>query len=277
MNYKLNNESRTIKDGKSLNETKSTYRTLGNLSWVRTAAQAALALQLHGILETTGYQSASAKLQHASLPKFSKLGALTNSNDDEMGNDGEENQANDETDVDFEEGIICIESKLDDQCALQDNYSGNGFDMLPSPLPISKRSALCAGSALPIKTSTHKSSFNTIETTQFGVRYQDVTSDQGIESVELGDVSVDRDISKLRDIIVSVDVSLSKCLLSYLCVGAETDCKINHQLELLKAIDIGESWRGRMIGQKALLNGIDLLEKQRRDFNFTTCSFVNGE
>merc|ERR1712151_1245418 len=41
---------------------------LSNLSWVRTAAQAAMALKLHGILDATGYASASARLQHASLP-----------------------------------------------------------------------------------------------------------------------------------------------------------------------------------------------------------------
>ena len=41
-----------------------------NLTWVRTAAQAAVALQLHGVLETTGLPSASARLQHASLPSF---------------------------------------------------------------------------------------------------------------------------------------------------------------------------------------------------------------
>eukprot|EP00985_Skeletonema_marinoi_P027577 scaffold22893_cov73-Skeletonema_marinoi.AAC.1 len=38
--------------------------------WLRAAAQVAMALQFHGILETTGYESTSAKIQHASLPKF---------------------------------------------------------------------------------------------------------------------------------------------------------------------------------------------------------------
>ena len=43
-----------------------------NFAWVRTAAQAAMALRVHGMLETTGMQSASARLQHASLPSFGK-------------------------------------------------------------------------------------------------------------------------------------------------------------------------------------------------------------
>lgn len=41
-----------------------------SLDWVRTAAQAAIALKIHGMLETTGMPAASARLQHASLPVF---------------------------------------------------------------------------------------------------------------------------------------------------------------------------------------------------------------
>jgi len=52
-----------------------------NLSWIRTAAQAALALKLHGVLETTGCQSASAKLLHASLPTIHSSGGYSSWND----------------------------------------------------------------------------------------------------------------------------------------------------------------------------------------------------
>jgi hypothetical protein len=39
-----------------------------NFEWVRTAAQAAMALQVHGFLNATGMSSYSTRLQHASLP-----------------------------------------------------------------------------------------------------------------------------------------------------------------------------------------------------------------
>jgi hypothetical protein len=39
-----------------------------NFDWVRTAAQAAMALQVHGFLNATGMSSYSTRLQHASLP-----------------------------------------------------------------------------------------------------------------------------------------------------------------------------------------------------------------
>jgi hypothetical protein len=46
----------------------STTTKRAKQSWVRTAAQAALSIHVHAILESTGHSTASVKLQHASLP-----------------------------------------------------------------------------------------------------------------------------------------------------------------------------------------------------------------
>lgn len=255
------------------------YGIAGNLSWVRTAAQAALAIQLHGVLETTGYQSASAKLQHASLPKFSKVGAYTTH--DGNTDDVNKQEESTESSVDFEEGIVCVESNLEDT-SNYDNIHGRGYDMLPSPLPLPERSALCAGSLLPtIASNATSSSMNIMnnlsKSNEVGVHYGDVSAGKGSKSLALGDVSVDKDIERLRDIIVTVDKSLGKALSSGLCVGAESNDKISVQIDLLKAIDHGDSWRGKLISQKELLHGIESLERNLQESVIATNYFISGK
>lgn len=260
--------NQVIHSGSATDAKRTLEKYAGNLSWVRTAAQAALALQLHGVLETTGYQSASAKLQHASLPKFSKIGmAFATEDNDEKTNSDQDKKKTVETNIDFEDGIVCVESNLDDDS--QYDYHGNGgYDLLPSPLPLSERSALCAGS---------KDSSNLLTKNQVGVRYSDASTSFGADSMALGDVSVDRDIERLRDIIITVDKSLSRCLSSGLCVGAEGNDKIGNQINLLKAIGCGDNWCGRILNQKASLKGIEMLEMNRELSLSNTRSFISGK
>ena len=122
------------------------YGITSDLSWVRSAAQAALALKLHGILETTGYQHTSTKLHHASLPKFSKLRGESDGVDESTSSSRVSKKVELDEDDDFEKGIICVESCLD-EARDYDNSYGTGFDVLPLPIPLHKRSALCAGSS----------------------------------------------------------------------------------------------------------------------------------
>lgn len=240
------------------------YCLSGDLSWVRSAAQAALAVKLHGVLETTGYQSASAKLQHASLPKFSKIGTLTRQDDD-----GKREEKILDAVVDFEEGIVCVESNLDDNVC--------GYDMLPSPLPLSKRSPLCAGSTLPSTIPSTMPTVSSPKNRESGVMYDDTFTSNVVDTVALGDISVERDIKRLRDMIVVVDKSLSRCLTSGLCIGAETSDKMGVQIDLLKAFDFGDGWLGSMISQKSLLKGIESLEFIRGESISTTHSFISGK
>ena len=101
-----------------------------NLSWVRTAAQAAVALQLHGVLETTGLPSASARLQHASLPKFNSSRESGWSNDDsevQLRTDSDETPtSNDEEN--FEEGVLQVQDGFDYNDIEEE---GAGYDLQP--------------------------------------------------------------------------------------------------------------------------------------------------
>lgn len=189
-----------------------------------------------------------------------------------------------DTDVGFEEGIVCVESNLDDESHYDDN--GHGYDMLPSPLPPSEHSALCAGSVLPknrnvtsgtiaFQQSIYDSGKLPTNTNQTGVLYRDISSNVDADLIALGDVSVDRDIDRLRDIIVTVDKSLGRCLSSGLCVGGESSDKTGYQLDLLKTIDGGESWCGGIISQRVLLNSVECLEKIREASITNTHSFIS--
>ena len=253
------------------------YGITSDLSWVRSAAQAALAMKLHGLLENTGYQSTSTKLHHASLPKFSKL------RDQSVGIDESVDTRNDcekadmeEEDDDFEKGIVCIDSCLDEESGYGKS-DGNGFDVLPLPIPLHKRSALCAGSSQTntrIVHSNEKSqhkSYNEVRPS-----YADELSSYDQGSITVGDVSVDRDIERLRGLMQSVDNSLKKAFSSGLMIGAESSEKMNYQLEMLKEIDHGESM-GLKMSPNALLNGFESLEMNRDAVNDCTEQFVNGE
>mmetsp|Transcript_10785 Transcript_10785/g.12489 ORF Transcript_10785/g.12489 Transcript_10785/m.12489 type:complete len:1540 (-) Transcript_10785:2-4621(-) len=251
-----------------------------NLSWVRTAAQAALALKLHGILETTGYQSVSTKLQHASLPKFSKSNTFSDGVDEGMNLRPVSSSLNGtDSEDDFEKGIVCIESSLDQETRVVND--GGGYDLLPSPLPIAERSALCAGSILPKssqETPIHHSdrdlSSRDSTKTKSRVRYGHIGSNDDSNVAILGDVSVDRDIDRLREIIRRVDASLSRCLSAGLVIGTEAYGKTGICLDILKGVDSWEGMRGKIIGQRALLSGVAALEKTRDISHDSTKSFV---
>jgi hypothetical protein len=105
-----------------------------NLTWVRTAAQAAVALQLHGVLETTGLPSASARLQHASLPSFDNSRNLAWTDDDRgklTRNDSEDVEENIVEDS-FEEGVMHVQDELTSDCLMEQDDE-QGYDLLPLP------------------------------------------------------------------------------------------------------------------------------------------------
>ena len=89
-----------------------------NLKWIRTAAQAAMALQIHDLLETTGLQSASARLQHLSLPPTFASGPR----DDDKDEPSAEPETS-TTSTPFEDGVVTV-GGLDDE----------GYDWLPEPV-----------------------------------------------------------------------------------------------------------------------------------------------
>eukprot|EP00571_Detonula_confervacea_P004298 CAMPEP_0172318890 /NCGR_PEP_ID=MMETSP1058-20130122/36119_1 /TAXON_ID=83371 /ORGANISM="Detonula confervacea, Strain CCMP 353" /LENGTH=1268 /DNA_ID=CAMNT_0013033813 /DNA_START=87 /DNA_END=3893 /DNA_ORIENTATION=- len=229
--------------------------------WLRAAAQVAMALQFHGMLETTGHESTSAKIQHASLPKFCnrRAGSWDDEEPDKdrgAGNskisrhlgssesDSPKNQAN------FEAGVINIESELANEQDL------GGYDMLPSPGPSEEHRVLNAGSNIPIKVGASKS-----QSTRSRFVYE-ITSEQSDEihdNAVLGSISVDSDIDKLRDIIRSINHTLGNLYQSSAIIRSAQDGRNTILNGLLRDID---SWgdSGGIIIQRALVNGVATLE-----------------
>lgn len=155
------------------------------MAWIRTAAQAAVALKLHGILDISGMPTASAKLQHASLPKFDFRSWRGKGRSDRPNSPPPslESSECDNGETGFESGVISIESELD-----------GGFDLLPSP-NLNDNSTDYPSRASSDGVSGEKSRFHYGHDSTFGV----------------GGVSVDDDIGKLREIIGNLDATIVRC------------------------------------------------------------------
>lgn len=249
-----------------------------NLSWVRTAAQAAVALQLHGVLETTGLPSASARLQHASLPKFDNARDTGWSNDEgelQMRTDSDETPSSNEES--FEEGV----TQVQDELATDDfEDDGEGYDLLPLPVPAPERRILTLSDTRP-----HKASSN--ETKEARFRYSEnsgVLSELSQEAFRvddnrpalLGDIAVDENIDKLREVIGSVDNTLSRCMTSSGRIGqARRDCLKLH-LDLVRGLDSWAGLRGKFVAQRALLKGVSGIEQSREVFEESDHQLIDG-
>uniref|UniRef100_A0A6U6J1P3 PX domain-containing protein n=1 Tax=Odontella aurita TaxID=265563 RepID=A0A6U6J1P3_9STRA len=251
-----------------------------NLSWVRTAAQAAMALKLHGVLETTGMPSASAKLQHASLPSFKKPAkGDEDASDSPRSNKSTRDCALNDVEGDdqsFENGVVSVKSALQvesDPCDESD-----GYDMLPAPLPLKERSVLCAGSiddetsrtSLPRRGETLETG-EILETTapisideprfHYGSRRIDHSKGDDENSTVLGDMSVDKDIDRLREIIGSVDNTLERCLAASTLISDKQRKRDNFHRNIVRGLDGWEGLRGEIVSQRALLDGVSTLER----------------
>lgn len=207
---------------------------LSNLSWVRTAAQAAMALKLHGILEATGYSSTSARLQHASLPNLDTSRSLslwrgecttppptlerTSSNEKEKEYDC------------FENGVIRIQSELD-------NDTDDDYDLLPSPCTI---------------TNTHSHI----------LKSQDTSKRYSYGPEHSSSPSIDSDIEKLSEIITSVHSTLRKCsTVSQSIANAKKERETFH-LNIVQKLDSWISLRGyELMNERALLNAVSSLDR----------------
>ena len=250
-----------------------------NLSWVRTAAQAAVALQLHGVLETTGLPSASARLQHASLPKFDNSRDAGWSNDDgemQLRTDSDETPSSHEEC--FEEGVLQVQDELESE-DLDDD--GAGYDLLPLPVPAPERRILSLSD-----TRLHKTSSK--ETKEARFRYGESPDEQsglaqeaiGMEETRpalLGDIAVDENIDKLREVIGSVDNTLSRCLSSSGGIGRARRERLALHLDVVRGLDFWEGLRGKFVSQRALLKGVSGIEQSREVFAESDIELIDGE
>lgn len=270
-----------------------------SLSWVRTAAQAAMALKLHGILETTGMQSASARLQHASLPRFDHIASGTaewaDEGDDDQGHAGftdEDEESNEITRTNsFEHGVISVQSELGME-VLQPN-NNDGYDMLPLPVPAPERRILSVGasrsanatvaqgdpSSVPIGAGGSLDSRGTrfhYGAASLRSRFPFDDEDDG-HSAFLGDISVDEHIDKLREVIGSVDNTLSRCLASSGGIGRARRERNALHLDIVQGFDSWKGLRGKFIGQRALLKGISGIEQSNEVCEESDLELIDGK
>mmetsp|Transcript_1311 Transcript_1311/g.1490 ORF Transcript_1311/g.1490 Transcript_1311/m.1490 type:complete len:1252 (-) Transcript_1311:570-4325(-) len=245
-----------------------------NLTWVRTAAQAAVALQLHGILETTGLPSASARLQHASLPSFnnSRNCAWT---DDDRGiltrNDSEDTEENTVEDS-FEKGVVYVQDELASDSLMEQN-DDQGYDLLPLPVPAPERQILNA--------SEVKKNTGIQKQTRF--RYGSPPIEKGLtidstadeKQVYIGEMVIDENIDKLREVIGSLDNTLSRCMASSCGIERSRGKTFSLHLEILRGLDSWEGLRGKFVSQKALLKGVIGMEQSREVFEESDLTLID--
>jgi hypothetical protein len=226
---------------------------LTDFGWVRTAAQAAIALRIHGMLETTGMPSASARLQHASLPSFPASRQWH-----DMDNSPASRRPVVKAEVlsgGFEDGVVQVSS------GLASSADDEAYDLLPLPVPAPERRILNAGSGQPQGSATETRFHYGSTSIPENLLYQDEDS-----TVLLGSISIDDDIDKLREVIGSVDNTLRRCLASGGGIGkVRRDC-LHVQLDIVKGFDGWEGMRGQFISQRSLLKGVNGLAQSKGIF-----------
>ena len=246
--------------------TETLYNYQPNLSWVRSAAQAAVALRLHGVLETTGMPSASAKLQHASLPNFDngkqRYGEEDTSPKSADGNVNELGKASNRDSVDcFESGVVAVASELDGD-AFGDGED-DGYDMLPSPMPTPEQAILTTvasdGVSVDTESATKVPKDGAVARYNYGSRIDEPAAPDDSAAL-LGDISVDRDIDKLREVIGSVDGLLNRCVTAGSRIGKTKRKENDLHMSILRGMDSWEGVRGELVSQRALLDGVSTLE-----------------
>lgn len=267
-----------------LDDTKSTlsfWSTSGpsnypNLPWVRTAAQAAMALKVHGMLETTGLQSASARLQQASLPSFGS--SRPSGWDDEDNAIGVSETMSSKVSHsapegnNFEEGVVTVDSQLVSEEHAQ---CDDGYDLLPLPVPAPERRILSAGSGVQASTELPRE-----ERFHYGspcVEGRLVITDDENRSAFLGDISVDENIDKLREVIASVDNTLSRCLASCGSVGKARRDRQRLHLDIVRGLDAWEGMRGMFVSQRALMKGVSGLNHSNDVFGESDLQLIDGK
>ena len=246
--------------------------------WLRIAARTAMSLQFHGILETTGHESTSAKIQHASLPRFGV--SAGNWDEDESINDQNgatlSNHHQESLEGDFESGVVCIESELVGEDGIE------GYDLLPSPGPSEEHHVLNA---------TNNSPFISVENSPLPPRVRfvyDTSSDTGnsaqmpsgiltSDAATLGPVKVDGDIDKLKNIIKSMDLILRRLHKSSISIELAQAARNELQLNLLKDIDSFGQSHVSVISQRSLVNGAAALDRSNTALRLSNESMSDGK
>ena len=236
--------------------------------WLRAAAKVAVALQFHGILETTGYESTSAKIQHASLPKFNNA---KNSWDEEEDTDtvnGTSSSSKQDPSAEnmacFETGVVKIESELNDE---QDV----GYDLLPLPGLSDEQSILNAGTSV-----LNCGGACTEENSRQFIYRMATDQDVSDKYSTIGTMNLETDIDRIREIIKSVNHTLGKMYKASKALQKSQQERNTLKSSLLRGID---SWCGSndVISQSALISGVSDISTASSDSDSSCKRLSNGE
>ena len=237
--------------------------------WLRAAAQVAVALQFHGILETTGYESTSARIQHASLPKFNNAKNSWDEEDnaDTTNNPGSRTKiaSSPENEACFETGVVRIESGLN-------NEEDVGYDLLPLPGLSDGQSVLNAGASVLNTRGTC-----TVEGTRQFIYRMATDKDVGDKLSTLGTVNVEIDIDKVREVIKSVDHTIGKMHNASVNVKKAQHERNAFKTSLLRDIDSWCGSSGDVISQRALVSGVAEISSAYHNSESSSKYLSNGE
>ncbi len=190
-----------------------------NLEWVRTAAQAAMALQVHGFLNATGMSTYSARLQHASLPDLDYHQRYRG----EYHPYSQQPSANDSGTWDPTNATTFVESTLDDD-----------YDLLPTPTEQNSRflydDMSTATSSATAATNRTLPNFSP-DGLANGLFFLKEEEDSATSA------NMDATIEKLRDTIGSVDEYMNKCLISFEKTVMATTARADIHLQIVHLLD----------------------------------------
>ncbi|GKY96950.1 hypothetical protein MPSEU_000654000 [Mayamaea pseudoterrestris] len=271
--HEMNDQAPHLEDGQASNSS-SNSGMVTNFAWVRTAAQAAMALHVHGMLETTGLSSASARLQHASLPLLSRVGNWDEEERRNISVVSVTESRGEEKRVDFEEGVISVMSELQsDPCSVT---AEDDYDLLPLPLPAPERRILSEGSDLGVASVNSRESRFHYGNRSPSASFQREGDDGEYRSGVLSDMAVDDNIDKLREVIGSVDNTLSRCLASCGSIGkADRDRQYLH-LDVVRSLDSFAGMRGKFVSQRSLMKGVAGIEQSGALYEEAYISMIDG-
>ena len=87
---------------------------------------------------------------------------------------------------------------------------------------------------------------------------------------------MDENIDKLREVIGSVDNTLSRCLASSGGIGRARRELLALHLQIIRGFDSFEGLRGQFVSQRALLKGVSGVEQSRDVFEESDLAFIDG-
>jgi hypothetical protein len=235
-----------------------------------------VALQLHGVLETTGLPSASARLQHASLPNFnnSRNSAWNNDDDDLPRRNDSEETTEDDAEESFEEGVLHVSDGLESDEDIVDDSMG--YELLPLPVPAPERRILTVSDKRhAVQTEAKEARFRYGSPTLVAHLAADNLDDG--QPAYLGDMFVDENIDKLREVIGSVDTTLSRCMASSGGIGRARRERLALHLDVVRGLDSWEGLRGKFVSQRALLKGVSGIEQSRDVFEESDLGLIDGK